>query len=155
MRCFFDTNILLYQYDASDPLKQSVADTLIKTALVRGGFVISTQVMMEFYNVACRKYESHFSPTRLSRLMTELADCEPITLTPQIVVDAVLIHQKQRMSWWDSTIVSAALHAEADVLYSEDLQHGRDFDGLQIVNPFRTASTVNEPQTPYRARRRR
>ncbi len=155
MRCFFDTNILLYQYDASDPRKQSIADTLIKKSLVDQEFVISTQVMMEFYNVACRKYESHFSPTRLNRLMLEFAECEPIMLTPQIIVDAVLIHQKQRVSWWDSTVICAALHAQADILYSEDLQHGREFDGLHIVDPFRAATSVNEPTPTTRTRRRR
>jgi predicted nucleic acid-binding protein len=153
--CFFDTNVLLYQYDASDPRKKSIADALIKRSLVRGEFLISTQVMTEFYNVASRRYTRQFSAPHLRQLMLELADCEPITLNPQMIVDAVLIHQTHSVSWWDSTIVSAALHAGAETLYSEDLQHGRDFDGLEIQNPFRIASTVNETQTPYSARRSR
>ncbi len=44
------------------------------------------------------------------------------------------------MSWsiryYDSLIISAALHAGAAVLYSEDLQHGRKIENLEIRNPF-------------------
>jgi predicted nucleic acid-binding protein len=35
-------------------------------------------------------------------------------------------------------IMASALHADCDVLYSEDLQHGRGIDRrLTIRNPFR------------------
>jgi len=34
-------------------------------------------------------------------------------------------------------IVAAALLADCDTLYSEDMQHGQVFDGrLTIINPF-------------------
>jgi len=35
-------------------------------------------------------------------------------------------------------IAAAALHAGCDTLWSEDMQHGTEFDeGLRVVNPFR------------------
>jgi predicted nucleic acid-binding protein len=34
-------------------------------------------------------------------------------------------------------IVASALEAGCDTLYSEDMQHGRAFGGLTIVDPFR------------------
>jgi predicted nucleic acid-binding protein len=38
-------------------------------------------------------------------------------------------------------IAAAALHAECDTLWSEDMQHGMALDGrLRIVNPFRATS---------------
>jgi predicted nucleic acid-binding protein len=36
----------------------------------------------------------------------------------------------------DALIVAAALEAEWDAWYSEDLQHGRTFGKLKIQNPF-------------------
>jgi predicted nucleic acid-binding protein len=36
----------------------------------------------------------------------------------------------------DALIVAAALEAGCDTLFSEDMQHGRKFGGLTIVNPF-------------------
>ena len=37
---------------------------------------------------------------------------------------------------YDALIVAAALQANCDVLYTEDLQHGQKFGGLSIRNPF-------------------
>ena len=152
MKCFFDTNVLLYQYDASERRKQTIADDLIKRSIAQSEFRISTQVMMEFYHVATRKFAHTISLRRLQRLMLELADSEPVLLSPALILEATSIHQNDSISWWDSTIVAAALHAEAHVLYSEDLQHHRYFDDLQIINPF--LDGVHEAQTPYSARRK-
>jgi predicted nucleic acid-binding protein len=45
--------------------------------------------------------------------------------------------ERYGFSLYDSMIVSAALMANAKVLYSEDLQHGRLIDGrLRVLNPF-------------------
>jgi|SRR5882724_6017308 len=150
---FFDTNVLLYQYDASEGRKQTIADALIKRTLAQGEFLISTQVMMEFYHVATRKFAHTISLQRLQRLMLEFADSEPVLVSPALILEATSIHHDNSISWRDSTIVAAALHAEVDVLYSEDLQNHRHFGNLQIINPF--LGGVHEPQTPYSVRRKK
>lgn len=38
--------------------------------------------------------------------------------------------------FWDALIVEAALAAGADTLLTEDLQHGREIEGLRVHNPF-------------------
>jgi predicted nucleic acid-binding protein len=44
---------------------------------------------------------------------------------------------RYRFSNWDSLIIAAALLANCDILYSEDMQHGQTIDGaLTVVNPF-------------------
>jgi predicted nucleic acid-binding protein len=40
------------------------------------------------------------------------------------------------VSFYGALIVSSAIKAGCDILYSEDMQHGRAFGGLTIVNPF-------------------
>jgi predicted nucleic acid-binding protein len=40
------------------------------------------------------------------------------------------------ISWWDALIVSAAQIGNCQYLLTEDLQEGRTFDTLEIVNPF-------------------
>ena len=40
------------------------------------------------------------------------------------------------MAWYDSMIVASALEGRCETLYSEDLQHGREIDGMRIENPF-------------------
>jgi len=41
------------------------------------------------------------------------------------------------LGWYDSLIVAAALEGSCQILYSEDLQDGRNIEGLKIENPFR------------------
>jgi predicted nucleic acid-binding protein len=38
---------------------------------------------------------------------------------------------------YDAMIVQAALSSGCDVLLTEDLQHGRDFGGVVVTDPFR------------------
>ncbi len=42
------------------------------------------------------------------------------------------------LSSYDSLIVAAALDAGCKTLYSEDLQHGQQIEGVTVTNPFRT-----------------
>src|ERR1700721_1117979 len=53
-----------------------------------------------------------------------------------LYAEALHLQVKSGMSWHDSLIVSAAIQAQCDFLYTEDLQHGQRFGSLQISNPF-------------------
>jgi predicted nucleic acid-binding protein len=56
--------------------------------------------------------------------------------SPQLYLEALRIAEKTRLSWYDSLIVAAALEADCEVLYTEDLQHGWELDRLHVENPF-------------------
>jgi predicted nucleic acid-binding protein len=49
---------------------------------------------------------------------------------------ALRLSDRYRLPWYDSLILAAALEGQCSVLYSEDLQHGQRFEGLQVQNPF-------------------
>jgi predicted nucleic acid-binding protein len=50
---------------------------------------------------------------------------------------ALDIRERYSFSWYDSLIVAAALEANCDTLYSEDMQNSQVINGrLSIVNPF-------------------
>ena len=49
---------------------------------------------------------------------------------------ALEIQERSGYGFYDSLIVAAALTADCRTLYSEDLQHGRRFDSLTVVDPF-------------------
>jgi predicted nucleic acid-binding protein len=150
VKCFFDTNVLVYRFDASETIKQPVAAELVDRALSDNSFCVSTQVMMEFYQVATRKLARHLSAAGAVKVIQSWAEYEPIVFTPNLIAEAAAIHQHDRLSWWDSAIVAAALAAEAGILFSEDLQHGREFGDLRVQNPFR--HSVNEPRNVSRKR---
>lgn len=134
---FIDTNIIVYAFDESSPKKQARALRLIEEALVKGVGVLSTQVVQEFLNVALKKFAV---PLRWDHaqmfLTTVLAPLCNIFPSIDGYQEALLIHSQTGFGFYDSLIVSSAIKAECEILYSEDLQHGRTVRGTRIINPF-------------------
>ena len=50
---------------------------------------------------------------------------------------ALSVKERWRFGFYDSLIVTAALEAGCGTLYTEDLQHDKQIEGLRIVDPFR------------------
>lgn len=136
MVCFFDTNVLIYAIDARFPDKQKAAVSLYAKAVTDRSFVISTQVLIEFYNATTKGKLPLLLPQEAQTQVVVLARQRVMPTTASMVVAATAYTQTYRMQWFDALMVQAALSASATTLYSEDMQHGQRFDGLTIVNPF-------------------
>ena len=133
---FLDTNVLLYSVsrDPTEAAKQERAVALLD----RDEGALSVQVLQEFYVQATR-------PSRPDPLPHEIAAgliatwtrfrVQEITLT--ILTSALEIKAAHGFSYWDSAIIAAARALGCRTLYSEDLSHGREVDGVTIINPFR------------------
>jgi predicted nucleic acid-binding protein len=148
---FFDTNVLVYTQDTLEPGKQAIARALVDQAIRAGEFTISTQVMQEFYAVAARR--RLLAPAQVAALVQAWAENEVVSSTPDLLLRAFGLQQSSQISVWDALIVQAALDAGCTTLFTEDLQHGRQFGSLALVNPFLVPAAVHEPAAPYRAAR--
>jgi len=136
-RFFLDTNLFVYTFDAKAPAKAKKAAQLIRRAADTGEGIISYQVVQEFFNVALRRFTQPMSVAEAEQyLITVLRPLLAVHSSPAIYFEALRIVEKHRMSWYDSLIVAAALEGQCDRLYSEDFQHGKKIEGLQIENPF-------------------
>jgi predicted nucleic acid-binding protein len=60
----------------------------------------------------------------------------PLALTLDLHTAARALAEDHRLSFYDALIVASAIEAGCDIVYSEDMQHGRKFGSLTIVNPF-------------------
>ena len=134
MRRFFDSNVLVYSQDRREAHKGSLARALIAQAIDEEAFVISTQVLLEFYATVLRR--KLLGPSQALALVRLWSEHDTVPQTPELLLRALELHQAPSVSVWDATIVQAATDARCDVLLSEDLQHGRRFGELEIVNPF-------------------
>jgi len=138
VKAFLDTNIFIYIYDSRDPVKQSIADNLVRDLAIEGEAVISYQVIQEFFNWALVK-----GPVKMPHEEAQLylaTTLRPLMVVPSsfaLVSDAIRIQERYRLSWYDSLIVSAAQQAGCHTLYSEDLQHGQQFGSVTVRDPFR------------------
>lgn len=150
MRRFFDTNVLVYSRDPDDVAKRTLARSLIEEAIEDESFVISTQVLVEFYATAVRR--RLLGPAQALELTRFWGGHDTVPHTADLVIRGLELHQAHSLSVWDGLIVQAALDARCDVLLSEDLQHGRRFGDLEVANPFIAPTGAHEPRArPYRA----
>lgn len=134
---FLDTNVFVYSFDQSQPVKRERALALIANALLTGDGLISTQVIHEFLNVATRKFavplKMEDCKAYLVKVLHPLCQVYPDLALYETGLD---IEQETGYSFYDSLILAGALRGGCAILYSEDLQAGQQVRGLQIVNPF-------------------
>jgi predicted nucleic acid-binding protein len=131
---FFDTNIFIYADDDAGPAKQARAIQLITDYRRAGLLVVSIQVLQEYFAAATRKLG--VDPETAQRKVQLLARARVVRFVEGDVIAAIELHRLTRISFWDAMIVHAARLAGADLLYSEDLQHGAVLGGVRIDNPF-------------------
>ncbi len=63
-------------------------------------------------------------------------DWTRLSLTADIHTQAVKLARDSSLSFYNALIVAAAVDAGCQVLFTEDLQHGRKFGRVTIQNPF-------------------
>jgi predicted nucleic acid-binding protein len=133
-RSFFDTNVLVYTDDADAPDKRERALRLWQDHRIVGRAVISVQVLKEYYVASTRKLG--VDPRIAIEKLELFGRADVVRDGGEDVVRAARLALEHRLSFWDAMIVAAASSARCTVLFSEDLQAGRRFADLQIVNPF-------------------
>lgn len=136
-RYFLDTNIFVYTFDLQSPGKAKRAESLIAGALGSGMGMISYQVAQEFVAVARKPFQDPMSFEQIERYWhTTLRPLLAVQTSPALFIRALDLARRDQLSWHDSLIVAAAVQGGCQILYSEDLQHGRRFGDLVVENPF-------------------
>ena len=142
---FIDTNIFVYQLEKLDPRKAGIADELIKHGLATQTACISFQVVQECLNTAIRKAEVPLTEEKMRKYMEDvLVPLYSVQSSIRLYQASLDIRSRYRFSFYDSLIVAAALEAGCHTLYSEDLRHGQQIEGLTITNPFKDTSRATE-----------
>jgi len=137
-KIFFDSNLWLYLFAHG-----KTSDDINKGNTVKGllrqspNLYSSAQVFNEVANVLQKK-KFKFSEADTLKILQEidqLSHCIP--LTKDISYKALALKARYQLSWFDSLIVAAALEAECNLLYTEDLHDGLIIEQtLTVKNPF-------------------
>ncbi len=137
VKTLVDTNVLVYAYDISEPVKQSQAlKVLDHLATFRKG-ALTAQVLAEFAVAVTRKIPNPLSWERVAASMENyLQSWEVLELTGLIVLEAVRGVRQHGFSYWDAQIWAAARLNQIPVIFSEDFTPGRTVEGVAFVNPF-------------------
>ncbi len=137
-KVFLDTNVFVYSIDSTlgSDRKRDIARGLVKEHVENESGVISIQVLQEFYQVATRKIDKPLSADSALQFMQLMSTMDIVVADFDMVIEAVHLHRKYSLSFWDALILQAAKSVGCSVVLSEDFQNAFQFDGLVVENPF-------------------
>ena len=131
---FFDTNILLYA--AASAASESEKRLRAITAIARGDYATSGQVLAEFYYNATRKIKPPLEHAEALGWLDRLRHFPVVPVTATLVARGAANAASYQISYWDGAIIAAAQEIGAETLYSEDLNAGQRYGNVRVVNPF-------------------
>jgi predicted nucleic acid-binding protein len=136
---FVDTNVLLYAIstDPNETEKAAAARAILESA----DLALSVQVLQEFYVQATRPTRPYPITHEQASLLVEAWLRFPVQdITVPIMLAAATTAQTCRISYWDAAVVEAARALGCAAVLTDELADGRDYGGVHVENPFRTAA---------------
>jgi len=136
-KIFWDSNLWIYvAVGSSNPQDAHKQGVLLGLLANRPQLISSAQVFNEVGNVLLKKYKySEQDTADFLDTIAQFTTCIP--LTKDLSFKALDLKARYKLSWFDSLIVAAALEAECNLLYTEDLHDGLVIEQtLTIKNPF-------------------
>ena len=132
---FIDTSILLYAASTSED--EAAKRAKARQVLAQPDWGLSVQVLQELYVNLIRPPRCAMSHADAVDLIRQLVRRPVVATDPGLVLEALRLKQRFQLSYWDAAIIAAARVVGASILYSEDLNHGQDYEGVTVKNPFR------------------
>ncbi|MEI6267777.1 MAG: PIN domain-containing protein [Methylococcaceae bacterium] len=131
-KCFIDSNIFIYAFCDKMASKQVIA----KDIILNGSPTISVQVINEVSNNLLKKLQ--FQENEISSFIVNCYErYSVVNISQETFIAASEIRINHQFSYYDSIIVASALINQCEVLYTEDMQHGKLIaNSLKIINPF-------------------
>lgn len=132
---FADTNILLYAI-SREPAERAKAGRA-KEILAARDVCLSVQVLQEFYVQATRASRRDALSHEQAVALVESFMRFPVQeLTAGVMLRAFQTRARFGISYWDAAILEACRASGCSVVLSEDLDHGADYAGVRVENPF-------------------
>lgn len=130
---FVDTNVFVYALDLDEQEKSARARHILEAHT--GSLVVSTQVLIELHRVCSATLG--MSAKAAAGAVRDASRLNVVPADRELILSAADLASSEQISIFDAAILAAASRAGCTTLLSEDFQHGRDYDGLYVVNPFR------------------
>lgn len=134
--------MLVYVRDSAQRVKQQKAESWMAELWRSRRGRLSTQVLAEFYVNATQKLRPGLDRETARADVRALAAWQPLCLDDRVFEEAWRIQDRDKLSFWDALIVSAAHVSGCGYVLTEDLQDGQEIAGVRVVNPF-----LSDPDT--------
>ena len=131
---FLDTNVLLYAVSSAP--HEAAERAAARRILQEDNWGISVQVLQEFYVNATGKLRRTVPPQSTAPFIRLLLERPVVASTQDLFMRAIEISRRYQISYWDAAIVAAAVQLGCGTLYTQDLNSGQTYDGVQAADPF-------------------
>ena len=139
MAVLVDTSILVYRFDNRLPAKQEIATEILRRGIKDDTVRLPHQGIVEFVAAVTRPIRGHAILSRGDALREAEEFLKQFTvLYPNEGVLRLAMRgcAAYQLSWFDAHLWSYAEHYGLEEIFSEDLQHGRLYGTVRVVNPF-------------------
>lgn len=136
-RTFVDAGVLVYLFDADAEDKQAAVRRLLAADATAGRWVVGTQVLADFYVAVTRELAKPLSEDDAHEATRALAELGVVQVDADAIDAAIALSRREGLPFHAALAVRAAVAAGCDRLLSEELPHGREFEGVRVENPFR------------------
>jgi predicted nucleic acid-binding protein len=134
MPIFFDSNILIYAF--SNAADHQAKRRLALELLGRTDWSLSGQVLQEFVSNIVKLRHGLTAAQAAAAVESIVAHRPVCPVDAALVLLALEIQARYRVSYWDAAILAAARRMSCGLLFTEDLNHGQDYGGVVAINPF-------------------
>ncbi|MGC8516198.1 MAG: PIN domain-containing protein [Thermoplasmata archaeon] len=135
---FFDTNILFYAYDLSEPIKRKFCKQIVEDVFSgRKSGVISNQILVELYNALTRKLAVHRdSAIVIVESFIESENWLKINYNEHTVMSALKSSLAFMSPFLDTLIAETMKDHGINRIITENEKDFERIPGLKIINPI-------------------
>ncbi len=136
MSAFFDSDVLVYLFDADAPVRQEAARRLFEWHARAGDLLLSPTVLEDFYVAVTSGLGRPLAVEDAAMVLMDMAALHTVPLDASLVLAAAQRTRGDSLPMRAALMIETALRGGARVLYSEDLAAGRRFGSLTVEDPF-------------------
>lgn len=143
MADLIDTNILVYRVDGRFPGKQEVATSILRRGIADNSVRVAHQAIVEFIAAVTRPLPGGpilLRPEALREAEEFLNEFEILYPNESIFRLAMRGCAAYQLSWFDAHMWAYAEFYGLPNLLTEDLEDGRVYGTVRVVNPFRVGN---------------
>ena len=132
-----DTNVFVYAFTLQDSAKFARSTEVLDEIASTGMGCVSTQVLNELFSRITRGVQDDDKIAEAEDyILAIINNWEVFHTTGEAVAEAMRGVRRYRIAFWDSLIWASAKLSGVQTILSEDFSHGRNIEGVTILNPF-------------------
>ncbi len=139
-KSFYDTSVLVYAFDASDPKKHEICVNMMNELINSGkGAFISNQILGELFSVLTESISIPIDKKLASEIINDFVAAKSwvkYNYTYNTVRNAAKASDEYRVHFWDALIAETMKENGINTIVTENVKDFKRVPGIKVVNPF-------------------